>query len=735
MVEALENRQLLSLTIDVRASDGTNAVTVNSPGVVNLQVWAVIQGPTDPSLAGIQDLNGEFLGTNVGFGPVAGDLAAQNIAPFNAAGAATGTSQDLNGDGNKDVGGISSKNGAGWFFARSASMTTGAFQFEIATLTYTVNKINFGGEVDVSFALRPENPPSFTAIWAENGAGGLFSNETNGSVLPGAVVKITDVAAQPTGPITVADTSTAVTGQPDAIPVLQNDFDFPSSSHFVPSTVLVVTAPNQGGTAVVDPSTGNIDYTSAPTFFGTETFSYTVGDSNGLVSQPATVTVTVVPPVPTAVNDSAGTLANTPVTVNVLANDASPIGFNASSVTLTTQPANGTAVVNSDGTITYTPKSGFIGGDSLAYTATDNNATVSSIATVTLNVGVEISSAKGGNKSVAYTDADGTIGVVTLNRGVADVLFSGSGSFTSSHGKILVSGAGLGVAGINLSQTNAASTLVIHGGGGTGVVGVGGITDAAVLGHISAPAANLTGTVNLASVVAMQFSSALGATLKIGGGSPNVSINCGAINNSSITASSAALTLHSGSLTSSNISAAAGKSLQIAGNAVTSDMNFAGTVASVRITGGLSSNSSLVFGAGLGNLTVAGNISDSTVKAVGNISSLVASALTNDIITAGVTAGTTLATASTSNLGTNRIGNVRLTSKATAFANSSILANSIGSAMLGNVTTANNGTTEGLAAEQIQSVTLIENSTVKHLTAKQLVAPGVTFGDFEIEIK
>jgi hypothetical protein len=176
----------------------------------------------------------------------------------------------------------------------------------------------------------------------------------------------------------------------------------------------------------------------------------------------------------------------------------------------------------------------------------------------------------------------------------------------------------------------------------------------------------------------------------------------------------------------------------IAGNAATANLSFTGMVSSVKITGGLSSNSSLTFGAAgvsLGNLTVAGIISGSTIKAAGNISSLVASALENDTISVGVAAGTTLATASTTDLGSSQIGSIRLTGKASSFANSSIIANSISSATLGAVNTSNNGVPEGLAAEQVKSVTLDADGVLKHLTSKQLVSPAVTFNDFTIEVK
>jgi hypothetical protein len=122
------------------------------------------------------------------------------------------------------------------------------------------------------------------------------------------------------------------------------------------------------------------------------------------------------------------------------------------------------------------------------------------------------------------------------------------------------------------------------------------------------------------------------------------------------------------------------------------------------------------------------------VTAAGDISSITGSSMSGSTITAGVAANTTLANATGASLGANKIGNIKLTAKASTFSNSSILAEVINSASLGVVTTANGGVQEGLAAVVFKSVTANVNGSVLHLNAKQLVAPGMTFGDFAIVI-
>jgi len=73
---------------------------------------------------------------------------------------------------------------------------------------------------------------------------------------------------------------------------------------------------------------------------------------------------------PVAMNDSAETPRNTPVTIAVLANDEDPDG-DLITVTDVTQPGNGSAALNADGTITYVPQRGFTDTDFFTYSISD----------------------------------------------------------------------------------------------------------------------------------------------------------------------------------------------------------------------------------------------------------------------------------------------------------------------------------------------------------------------------
>ena len=74
--------------------------------------------------------------------------------------------------------------------------------------------------------------------------------------------------------------------------------------------------------------------------------------------------------------DFAITNVNTPITINVLANDkAGNLGgtLNPSSINITSAPKNGTASINpTTGEVTFTPTASFVGSDSLVYNVCDN---------------------------------------------------------------------------------------------------------------------------------------------------------------------------------------------------------------------------------------------------------------------------------------------------------------------------------------------------------------------------
>ena len=157
---------------------------------------------------------------------------------------------------------------------------------------------------------------------------------------------------------------------------------------------------------------GTVIYTPDPGFSGQDTFRYRVKDNRGALSKRARVQVTVLSGglSPVANNDTAATAANTPVVINVVANDTDADGnLDPRSVAIPTNPASGGLVNRFDGTVTYTPSAGFFGTDAFAYTVRDGRGATSNVATVTVAV-------NGGPVADAGPDRNAATGEpVTLN--------------------------------------------------------------------------------------------------------------------------------------------------------------------------------------------------------------------------------------------------------------------------------------------------------------------------------
>ena len=173
---------------------------------------------------------------------------------------------------------------------------------------------------------------------------------------------------------------------PAVIDVLAND----AGDGVTVLEIASVSAPSLGSAS--DNGDGTVTYTPPVECEGSDSFSYTVPDGNG-VEQSATVTVTMGEQtgggdnqLPQAVDDSGATFENTPVTIDVLANDSDPDGDDLTVISVE-QPAGGSVVDNGDGTVTYSA-GGYVGQTSFRYTISDGNG-----GEATASVSVEIEAA------------------------------------------------------------------------------------------------------------------------------------------------------------------------------------------------------------------------------------------------------------------------------------------------------------------------------------------------------
>jgi hypothetical protein len=235
---------------------------------------------------------------------------------------------------------------------------------------------------DVRQRHDPRTFPSGSPIDIPNSTGYDF---WSGHGFVNARASVLEVLAAPRA---VGDSVVTQLNTPANIDILANDQPSSTGAALAPSTITIVTRPSQGS-LIVNLLTGIVTYTPTLNFAGIDSFRYTVADIDGLVSNVALVTIRVNAP-PIAVDDSAQTVTNQAVVIDVLANDSDPApngGLAPSTVTIVTQPLQGTVTVDTaTGRVTYTPATNFFGNDLFSYAVKDIDGVVSNVATVSIFV-------------------------------------------------------------------------------------------------------------------------------------------------------------------------------------------------------------------------------------------------------------------------------------------------------------------------------------------------------------
>ncbi|TAP30835.1 tandem-95 repeat protein, partial [Alteromonas sp. KUL42] len=189
------------------------------------------------------------------------------------------------------------------------------------------------------------------------------------------------------------------------IAVLENDEDLSDGLDL--STLSVELLPLNGVTTV-NTETGEITYAPNPNFNGVDSFTYVIADTQGSVSEPATVSVSISPvnDAPDAINDESSTKEAQSVVIAILDNDIDidessnlePNAIDPTSVVIVEQPSSGTFVIvdetlaNEDdslqvGQVIYTPDLNFYGSDTFTYVVSDTLGAASLPATVSISVG------------------------------------------------------------------------------------------------------------------------------------------------------------------------------------------------------------------------------------------------------------------------------------------------------------------------------------------------------------
>lgn len=203
-------------------------------------------------------------------------------------------------------------------------------------------------------------------------------------------ITVLDATSNSNAPVANVDIATTNVNTPVTLRSLINDAAGNTANALVPASVTVTVAPLHG-TASVNPATGDITYTPANGYTGTDTLTYQVCDDQSpakcaTANQIITIKPAASPNTTQAADDYKITQINTPATGNVKTNDTDAEG-NTQTVTAqnTTIAGKGTLVLGTDGSYTFTPVTGFTGPVDFPYTTCDNG-TPQACAAATLHI-------------------------------------------------------------------------------------------------------------------------------------------------------------------------------------------------------------------------------------------------------------------------------------------------------------------------------------------------------------
>ena len=278
--------------------------------------------------------------------------------------------------------------------------------------------------------------------------------DINGLVSAAASVAVTITPAT-TPPTAVADTFSVVRSGSSTVNLANNDTA--GTSAINRNSIVISTQPTNGSVTVN--TDGNVTYLHNGSNTTSDSFAYTIKDTNGLVSAAATVSVTITPVTtpPTAVADAFSVVKSGSTTVNLANNDtAGTSAINRNSIVISTQPTNGSVTVNTDGNVTYLHNGSNTTSDSFAYTIKDINGLVSAAASVAVTITPVTNQAPVAVSDTASVVAGGSVNVAVLSN---DTDVEGNIDVTSV---VIVTQPANGTVGVN-TQTGVVN--YVHNGG------------------------------------------------------------------------------------------------------------------------------------------------------------------------------------------------------------------------------------------------------------------------------
>jgi hypothetical protein len=213
-----------------------------------------------------------------------------------------------------------------------------------------------------------------------------FSYTITDGAIPIAASASLDITPVNDAPTALNDIPAAVDEGGTAIfDLVVNDFDIDNALDL--NSIAIIGAPANG--SLIVNGNGTVTYTHDGSETISDSFSYTIADISGAISNIATVTITINPvnDAPSAVDDVQAVNEGNAINIDLAANDVDvDNALDLNSIVIVGAPVNGTVIVNGNGTVDYTHDGSETSNDSFTYTIADISGVISNVATVNIVV-------------------------------------------------------------------------------------------------------------------------------------------------------------------------------------------------------------------------------------------------------------------------------------------------------------------------------------------------------------
>lgn len=228
-----------------------------------------------------------------------------------------------------------------------------------------------------SDTIAPRSSASFEVIYTPVAVGTHQSSVVFNNDLDDPFVFSVSGVATNASPVANNDVASLDEDGTVNVPVLTNDTDADGDDLTVDSATLIA------GQGTVTHQPNAVEYTPETNFNGEASISYVASDGHATDSATITLTVRPVNDAPVAADDSARTDEDTPVTIDVLAND-SDVENDVLTISSATVESGGGTVAIGDGVLEFTPAADSTAEARLVYVITDG--ALSDSATVTVSI-------------------------------------------------------------------------------------------------------------------------------------------------------------------------------------------------------------------------------------------------------------------------------------------------------------------------------------------------------------